>query len=500
MEQKLATAERRVLQTLLKIVQKRGLQGENGGWKEFLNVYDKKFGSSLSDPSKRSKDDMVAFLMTFKKKEDLQYLAWVLQRDANNDLIEKFKQESLDKETPEQRLVRMTLEHPDYSFDYGFPSHTEDWLVIKLRKKKSKVMKCTKMIAVDCEMVLCEDGTEAVVRVGVVDRELNVILDKFVNPNKPVTDYRTDITGVTAADIEKATLSMVDIQKKMRRFLSRDTILVGHSLNNDLKAMKIDHARVIDTSLIFKFSNGYKRRRPSLNNLCKSALGYEVRKDGAAHDCIQDAAAAMKLVLAVIEKGVDTTVSMTKDMLETEMARLFLHRIPHDVPSEELSAVFSGDFTLDVKPSKKPGGFYSAAAVFKASKEANQAFENLEGNLEKDSSGLPQKLVTFRLNSGSEASWYVRKMGQDDSGGEIPGKKRSIPDENPKDCKKQKTDIHHCNGDKCADDKAREEELLKEIEELKKNLKQKDFQVEAQDKIIVNLKKQLEKKKKKKAL
>lgn len=56
----------------MKIVQKRGLEGENGGWKEFLNFYDKKMGSSLSDPSRRSNDVLVAFLTTFKKKEDLQ--------------------------------------------------------------------------------------------------------------------------------------------------------------------------------------------------------------------------------------------------------------------------------------------------------------------------------------------------------------------------------------------------------------------------------------------
>lgn len=36
------------------------------------------------------------------------------------------------------------------------------------------VMKSTEMLAVDCEMVLCEDGTEGLVRVGVVDRDLKV--------------------------------------------------------------------------------------------------------------------------------------------------------------------------------------------------------------------------------------------------------------------------------------------------------------------------------------
>ena len=35
------------------------------------------------------------------------------------------------------------------------------------------------MIAIDCEMVLCEDGTEALVSVCVVDRNLKV-LSEFV--------------------------------------------------------------------------------------------------------------------------------------------------------------------------------------------------------------------------------------------------------------------------------------------------------------------------------
>jgi len=39
-----------------------------------------------------------------------------------------------------------------------------------------------------------------------------VILDEFVKPNQPVVDYRTFITGLTAQDLEKATLSVVDIQ------------------------------------------------------------------------------------------------------------------------------------------------------------------------------------------------------------------------------------------------------------------------------------------------
>lgn len=51
-------------------------------------------------------------------------------------------------------------------------------MVTKLGKV-SKAMKSKKMIAIDCEMVLCEDGTEAVVKVCAVDNNLEVVLDSF---------------------------------------------------------------------------------------------------------------------------------------------------------------------------------------------------------------------------------------------------------------------------------------------------------------------------------
>ncbi|XWS29783.1 hypothetical protein CRYUN_Cryun24cG0060000 [Craigia yunnanensis] len=56
----------------------------------------------------------------------------------------------------------------------------------------------------------------------------------------------------------------------MKKLLSDGTILVGHSLHNDLQVLKIDHARVIDTSYIFKYLDAPFYRRPSLNNLCKA--------------------------------------------------------------------------------------------------------------------------------------------------------------------------------------------------------------------------------------
>ncbi|KAL0332193.1 UNVERIFIED_CONTAM: Small RNA degrading nuclease 3 [Sesamum calycinum] len=182
MDELIASVKKEVLVEMVKLAQKRGMAGSKGHWKEFLKVYDKKFGASLSDPSRRSVDSLAAFLKTFTQDDDLKFFKKVIQCHRNREDVEQFKKISPDNETAEQKLVRLTLEHPQYPIDYSFPSHEEEWLVIKC-SKKSKVLKSTDMIAIDCEMVLCEDGTEALVKVCAVDRNLQ---DSCGRPQKLV--------------------------------------------------------------------------------------------------------------------------------------------------------------------------------------------------------------------------------------------------------------------------------------------------------------------------
>ena len=48
------------------------MEGEKGGWKEFLKGYDTLLGASMSDPARRTPQVLRAFLDTFKKGEDLK--------------------------------------------------------------------------------------------------------------------------------------------------------------------------------------------------------------------------------------------------------------------------------------------------------------------------------------------------------------------------------------------------------------------------------------------
>lgn len=97
-----------------------------------------------------------------------------------------------------------------------------------------------KCYAMDCEMVRTEVGSE-LARITIVDRKAAVVYDTFVKPSAPVTDYATQWSGITPKNLEGVTTTLADVQKKLASLVDYKTILIGHSLENDLRAVKLAH-------------------------------------------------------------------------------------------------------------------------------------------------------------------------------------------------------------------------------------------------------------------
>lgn len=506
MDTKIDTAEKNVLVDIVKLAQKRGMKGNLGNWKEFLNSYDKKFGANMSDPGKRSHEDLAAFLKTFSKDDDLKFFANIMRHHSNQYMVERLLNRSDD--SPEQRLVQATLQHPLYPLDYSLPSIDEGWIVINLQKK-SKVLRSAAMVAIDCEMVKCEDESEALVKVCVVDHNLEVKLHELVKPDKAIIDYKTDITGVSSQDLESVTRSLADIQKKLKRLLSNGTILVGHSLHNDLRVLKLDYVRVVDTAYIFQPLDGSIHRRPSLNSLCQAVLGHKVREKGASHDCHDDACAAMKLAQARIKHGVDKPFPYTlveEHIAESDMAKLLIHGIPTIVSLEMLNKIVPGDFKVERKASRFGlGDKYAAIAIFKNQEKANDAFANVQGSEAKDSYGRPQKFVTFQLSTGMTVGLFVRKMATDGYRDAIQATKKLKMDPEiealNKQLKERDMEVESLREQLKQKDSEisthlKEIEALNqqlkcnsEVEQMKEQLRVKDFDISALHKMVASLKK-----------
>ena len=80
-------------------------------------------------------------------------------------------------------------------------------------------------------------------------------------------------------------------------------ILLGHSLESDLKALKICHPRCIDTAVIFHHPRG-RPLKPGLAWLTKKWCGREIQNRGeGGHDPEEDARACLDLLKKKVDNG-----------------------------------------------------------------------------------------------------------------------------------------------------------------------------------------------------
>jgi RNA exonuclease 1 len=140
---------------------------------------------------------------------------------------------------------------------------------------------CTKkdIFALDCEMCYTVCGLE-LTRVTVVDFDEKVVLDKFVKPQNRVIDYNTRFSGITEQTLStSAVKTLPEIQAVLLSMFHSRTILVGHSLESDLKSLKLIHDLVVDTSVLYPHKMGPPKKR-ALKTLCIDYLKKIIQEDG----------------------------------------------------------------------------------------------------------------------------------------------------------------------------------------------------------------------------
>ena len=69
-----------------------------------------------------------------------------------------------------------------------------------------------------------------------------------------------------------------EVQNDLMGFINADTILVGHGLENDLRALNLIHATILDTAVVFPHYHGLPFRR-SLRSLVSSYLKRDIQVD-----------------------------------------------------------------------------------------------------------------------------------------------------------------------------------------------------------------------------
>ncbi|XDV49192.1 hypothetical protein PO909_018490 [Leuciscus waleckii] len=154
--------------------------------------------------------------------------------------------------------------------------------------------------ALDCEMCYTKQGLE-LTRVTVINSDLKVVYDTFVKPGSKVVDYNTRFSGVTQDDLENTTITLRDVQAVLLSMFSAKSILIGHSLESDLFALKLIHSMVVDTAIVFPHRLGLPYKR-ALRNLMADYLKRIIQDSVEGHDSSEDARACMELMIWKIKE------------------------------------------------------------------------------------------------------------------------------------------------------------------------------------------------------
>ena len=105
-------------------------------------------------------------------------------------------------------------------------------------------------------MLLTESGDFELARLSVINWHGETLLDELVKPENPIKDYLTQYSGITKEMLDPVTTTLHDVQQKLLKLITPTTIIVGHSLNSDLNALKMTHPFLPSTrrsySLILK--------------------------------------------------------------------------------------------------------------------------------------------------------------------------------------------------------------------------------------------------------
>ncbi|KAK3343302.1 ribonuclease H-like domain-containing protein [Neurospora tetraspora] len=113
-------------------------------------------------------------------------------------------------------------------------------------------------VAIDCEMGTSADLESELIRLSLIDYfSGQILIDSLVRPLVPMQHMNTRYSGVTRQDIQNAVRNgtcilggLEEARREVWKFVGPETVVVGHSVRNDLVCLRWIHTRCVDSLLV----------------------------------------------------------------------------------------------------------------------------------------------------------------------------------------------------------------------------------------------------------
>merc|ERR1719362_496372 len=163
-------------------------------------------------------------------------------------------------------------------------------------------------------------------KVTVVGIDGRLVYETIIRPDDTIIDYNTRFSGVTARDLKRGNNSVKSLK----------------GVQNDLRALKLVHMTVIDTSLVFPHYYGMPFRR-SLKSIVQSYLKREIQASvSCGHDSYEDARSGVELMLWKVQQDFCQQSSSTSPRPPTTTAGTRLEPMTSSPISGPASSPISG--------------------------------------------------------------------------------------------------------------------------------------------------------------
>ena len=216
-----------------------------------------------------------------------------------------------------------------------------------------------RVFGLDCEMVLTTVGSE-LARVTLLEfdefvgpkisSKTTVLLDCLVLPENSILDYLTKHSGITPTLLEPISTRLQQVQCALASYLTPNDILIGHSLENDLRALHYIHPRIVDTSMIFRPMDQNKRFKFSLRHLSGTLLAKPIQT--GSHCSEEDAQTALDLALLKALRGDDLRVPGFGDNQRQSLLR-------QQFMKDSVAAFIGPNHWLEAHITKHPNGAHA---------------------------------------------------------------------------------------------------------------------------------------------